>query len=97
MVYDSFPAGPYAGKDATVLAKLAQFKFLPEGQTANDLGQFLHTIVANSIAVSDPATIAHLHCPPLLPALAAEAVISALNQSMDSFDQAPIATVVDKN
>ncbi len=96
VVYDSFPAGPYAGKDATVLAKLAQFKFLPEGQTANDLGQFLHTIVANSIAVSDPATIAHLHCPPLLPALAAEAVISALNQSMDSFDQAPIATVVEQ-
>jgi L-2,4-diaminobutyrate decarboxylase len=96
VVCDSFPARPYGGKDATALARLAQFKFLPEGQTANDLGQFLHTMVANSIAASDPATIAHLHCPPLLPALAAEVVISALNQSMDSFDQAPIATVVEQ-
>jgi L-2,4-diaminobutyrate decarboxylase len=53
-------------------------------------------MIANSIAVSHPATTAHLHCPPLAASLAAEVVISALNQSMDSFDQAPIATVVEQ-
>jgi hypothetical protein len=31
----------------------------------------------------------------VLPALAAELVISALNQSMDSFDQAPSATMIE--
>jgi len=47
--------------------------------------------------VNHPNTVAHLHCPPLIPALAAEAVISALNQSMDSFDQAPAATVLEEH
>jgi L-2,4-diaminobutyrate decarboxylase len=53
-------------------------------------------VVSNSVAVSNPRTAAHLHCPPLLAALASEVVISALNQSMDSFDQAPIATIVEQ-
>jgi len=46
--------------------------------------------------VSHPFTAAHLHCPPLIAALAAEVVLSGLNQSMDSFDQAPAATVVEQ-
>jgi L-2,4-diaminobutyrate decarboxylase len=52
--------------------------------------------VQNSIALTHPRTAAHLHCPPLLAALGAEVVIAALNQSMDSFDQAPIATIVEQ-
>ena len=56
----------------------------------------LRSVISNSVAVSDAGTIAHLHCPPLLASLAAEVVISALNQSMDSFDQAPIATIVEQ-
>jgi L-2,4-diaminobutyrate decarboxylase len=56
----------------------------------------LQIVVTNSVNVSHPSTAAHLHCPPLLAALAAEVVISALNQSMDSFDQAPIATLVEQ-
>ncbi|HZC24715.1 MAG TPA: aspartate aminotransferase family protein [Candidatus Binatia bacterium] len=56
----------------------------------------MRTVVANSISVSHPHTAAHLHCPPLVAALAAEVVISALNQSMDSFDQAPVATIVEQ-
>src|SRR5262245_30896874 len=46
--------------------------------------------------VAHPHTAAHLHCPPLIAALAAEVVLSALNQSMDSFDQAPAATVMEQ-
>jgi L-2,4-diaminobutyrate decarboxylase len=61
-----------------------------------EIANTLHTVVSNSVAVSHPQTAAHLHCPPLLAALAAEVVISGLNQSMDSFDQAPIATVVEQ-
>ena len=60
------------------------------------LAATLRTVVSNSVAINHPYTAAHLHCPPLLAALAAEVVISALNQSMDSFDQAPIATVVEQ-
>ena len=43
-----------------------------------------------------PRTVAHLHCAPLIPALAAEVILSALNQSMDSFDQAPAATLIEQ-
>ena len=43
-----------------------------------------------------PHFIAHLQTPPLIPALAAETIISALNQSMDSWDQASSATYVEQ-
>ncbi|WP_299018118.1 pyridoxal phosphate-dependent class III aminotransferase [uncultured Photobacterium sp.] len=53
-------------------------------------------IAKHSIMVQHPNCIAHLHTPPLLPAVAAEAFISALNQSMDSWDQASAATYVEQ-
>ncbi len=49
-------------------------------------------ILPDLVAVSHPMTMAHLHCAPLIPALAAEALISATNASMDSWDQAPAAS-----
>lgn len=54
------------------------------------------TVLEHSVRVAHPACAAHLHCPPLVPALAAEAVTSAANQSMDSWDQAPAATVLEE-
>ncbi|MEV4437061.1 aminotransferase class V-fold PLP-dependent enzyme [Streptomyces sp. NPDC049555] len=44
---------------------------------------------------SDPHCVAHLHCPPLAVAAAADLVASALNPSMDSWDQAPAAAVIE--
>ncbi|GHH40298.1 pyridoxal phosphate-dependent decarboxylase family protein [Streptomyces candidus] len=45
---------------------------------------------------ADPACVAHLHCPPLAVAAAADLAASALNPSMDSWDQAPAAAVVEE-
>ncbi|WP_421175923.1 pyridoxal phosphate-dependent decarboxylase family protein [Metabacillus dongyingensis] len=56
----------------------------------------LTDITSNTIHVSHPLTAAHLHCPPMIPGLAAEAVISGLNQSMDSWDQSGAATMVEQ-
>ncbi|MCL9781921.1 pyridoxal phosphate-dependent class III aminotransferase [Vibrio sp. S4M6] len=53
-------------------------------------------VAKNSIIVQHPDCIAHLHTPPLMPAVAAEAMIAALNQSMDSWDQASSATYVEQ-
>ena len=93
----SLPNVPCVGRNAATLAALVDPDFLPSSPRSNDeMVNTLRTVVANSIAVSHPNTAAHLHCPPLLAALATEVVISALNQSMDSFDQAPIATVVEQ-
>ncbi len=88
---------PYNGAAPATLASLIPSDFLPDTESSFDqVASILRTVVANSIALSHPNTTAHLHCAPLLAALTAEVVISALNQSMDSFDQAPIATVVEK-
>ncbi|MBD1842673.1 aspartate aminotransferase family protein [Cyanobacteria bacterium FACHB-63] len=59
----------------------------------NDVGR---TIVKHSVNVSHSHCIAHLHCPPLIPALAAELLINAMNQSMDSWDQSPAATLLEQ-
>ncbi len=49
-------------------------------------------VLADLVVVNHPMTMAHLHCAPLMPALAAEVLISASNASMDSWDQAPAAS-----
>lgn len=97
IVCESLPRKPYSGKTPSALAALVPNDFLPDAESSSEqVARTLRTVVANSIAVTHPNTAAHLHCPPLLAALAAEVVISTLNQSMDSFDQAPIATVVEQ-
>jgi L-2,4-diaminobutyrate decarboxylase len=53
-------------------------------------------VVKNSIHVSHQTSIGHLHCPPMLPAIAAELMIAALNQSMDSWDQSSAATFLEE-
>ncbi|MQY02156.1 pyridoxal phosphate-dependent decarboxylase family protein [Actinomadura macrotermitis] len=48
---------------------------------------------------ADPSArhcVAHLHCPPLAVAAAADLAASALNPSMDSWDQAPAAAVIEE-
>jgi L-2,4-diaminobutyrate decarboxylase len=93
----SYPAGPYAGDTPEELTELLGSEFLPPAPIPMaELKNRLAAVIRKSIAVSHPHTAAHLHTPVLLPALAAELVISALNQSMDSFDQAPAATVIEE-
>lgn len=60
------------------------------------IGETADLIAKNSIIVQHPDCIAHLHTPPLMPSVIAEAMIAALNQSMDSWDQASAATYVEQ-
>ncbi|MYL49925.1 aspartate aminotransferase family protein [Halobacillus litoralis] len=53
-------------------------------------------VLKNSLHVSHERSMAHLHCPPVLPGVLAELIISSLNQSMDSWDQSPAATYVEE-
>jgi L-2,4-diaminobutyrate decarboxylase len=55
------------------------------------LGEFSRLLAAGSVDPADPWCAAHLHCPPLAVAVAADVVAGALNPSMDSWDQAPVA------
>ena len=93
----SLPNQPYSGKSPAALAGLLGGEILPEdGGGLEEIQERLQRVIAESVVVSHPNTAAHLHCPPFIPALAAEVVISALNQSMDSFDQAPAATMLEE-
>jgi L-2,4-diaminobutyrate decarboxylase len=59
--------------------------------------QEVRELVLPSIsAVGHPEYAAHLHSVPAIAALAAEVIISATNQSLDSFDQAPSATALER-
>jgi L-2,4-diaminobutyrate decarboxylase len=53
-------------------------------------------LAGNSAVVTHPGYLAHLHCAPTVSSLAAEVLISAFNQSLDSFDQAPAATAIEQ-
>ncbi|MEM4780637.1 MAG: aspartate aminotransferase family protein [Halalkalicoccus sp.] len=53
-------------------------------------------VLSRSVDPSDPRCVAHLQCPPLIPGLAAEAMATALNQSLDSWDQSPAATLLEE-
>jgi L-2,4-diaminobutyrate decarboxylase len=72
--------------------------FPPQGRPLNEVIGDLGVMVAgHSVDVTHPACMAHLHCRPLTAALAAEVMIAALNQSMDSWDQAPVATHIEQH
>jgi L-2,4-diaminobutyrate decarboxylase len=93
-------ATPYSGLSHDQLAEWFDgVECLPdEGKGLTETIETVsETILRHSVGVSHPACIAHLQCPPMIPALAAEAMISASNQSMDSWDQSPAATELETN
>jgi L-2,4-diaminobutyrate decarboxylase len=92
---------PYSGLPHEEFVKLLDEMFkemLPEnGSSIKTLFKNIgETILKHSIVVSNPTCLAHLHCPPLSSALAAEVLISGTNQSMDSWDQSASATVLEE-
>jgi L-2,4-diaminobutyrate decarboxylase len=92
----AWPREPYSGSSPAELQKLFAGEILPPtGMPDSQVWKAVEEVIANSISLTHPATIAHLHCPPLIASLAAEVVVSALNASMDSFDQAPAATLLE--
>lgn len=97
LLADAVPRAPYSGRDPEELAALfAETPCPPKGTDLTAVLKETRVVVENSVAVWHPFTAAHLHCPPLIPALAAEVILTGLNQSMDSFDQAPIATMLEQ-
>ncbi|WP_327252193.1 pyridoxal phosphate-dependent decarboxylase family protein [Streptomyces sp. NBC_01244] len=59
------------------------------------LRTLVHTLTAGAADPADPLCAAHLHCPPLAVAAAADLAASALNASLDSWDQAPAASALE--
>lgn len=84
-----------AGLPQDIAAVVAEgFGASPDGDPSA-LGRFSRLLAAGSADPAHPACAAHLHCPPLAVAVAADLAVSALNPSQDSWDQAPAATVLE--
>jgi L-2,4-diaminobutyrate decarboxylase len=92
----AWPARSCSGATPDEIAAMLPTDVCPEhGMPLSDALRQAECIVQHSVRVGRADVAAHLQCAPLLPAVAAEVVLSALNQSMDSFDQAPAATMVE--
>jgi len=65
---------------------------LPDHGDEHALHTLVHAFAAGAADPADPLCTAHLHCPPLAVATAADLAASALNPSLDSWDQAPAAS-----
>ncbi|UMP06876.1 aspartate aminotransferase family protein [Amycolatopsis sp. EV170708-02-1] len=88
----------YSGRSPAELStSLTGADPFPEAGIGQDaMANDLEFLVRNSISLTHPATIGHLLCPPVIPALQAEVLISALNQSLDVFETSPAATMIEK-
>lgn len=89
------PTGGPAAVSATVRDLGAALPHHGSGATTalTDLGR----VFANGAAdPAHPFCAAHLHCPPLPVALAADLLASTLNQSLDSWDQGPAAAEIER-
>lgn len=51
---------------------------------------------AEAVWFHDPGSLAHLNCPVAVPAVAAEAVLAAVNPSVDTWDQSRIGTEIER-
>lgn len=87
---------PSGGPDA-VAARVrdAIGDVLPDRGDPNALHDVVRALAEGAVDPSDPFCAAHLHCPPLALATAADLAASALNPSLDSWDQAPGASEVE--
>uniref|UniRef100_UPI000DD51709 pyridoxal phosphate-dependent decarboxylase family protein n=1 Tax=Streptomyces triticisoli TaxID=2182797 RepID=UPI000DD51709 len=65
---------------------------LPEHGDPDALRTLVHALAEGAADPADPLCAAHLHCPPLAVATAADLAATALNPSLDSWDQAPAAS-----
>ncbi|WP_435152399.1 pyridoxal phosphate-dependent decarboxylase family protein [Haladaptatus sp. DFWS20] len=98
-VLDAFVenADPYSGANPESLREeFSEMEIIPDaGEGLEDALESVEPVLRNSVGVSNPQCLAHLHCPPMISGLAAEAMLSATNQSMDSWDQSPAATLLE--
>lgn len=90
--------GAYKGSGVDELQSLMErTTILPQEGTGWNavLEEVKKTILPNFLRTWSTNYMAHLHSPALLESIASELILSTFNQSMDSWDQGPIATEVE--
>jgi L-2,4-diaminobutyrate decarboxylase len=90
--------GPLPAGGPGVVAALVRDvvgEVLPEEGDPGALDDLVRVLAAGAADPADPLCAAHLHCPPLAVAVAADLAVSVLNPSLDSWDQAPSASALE--
>ncbi|WP_107092900.1 pyridoxal phosphate-dependent decarboxylase family protein [Streptomyces sp. MMG1121] len=86
-----------AGGPEAVAARVAEVLGDPLADHGDPdaLRALVHVLAEGAADPADPLCAAHLHCPPLAVATAADLAASVLNPSLDSWDQAPAAAALE--
>lgn len=92
------PAGPVPRGGPVAVAAAVSMDLLPDVGVGEvpALDELSRLLVAGSVDPTHPWCAAHLHGPPLAVSAAADLVVSVLNPSMDSWDQAPAASEIER-
>ena len=77
--------------------KVKGVELLPEDGIGFEkvLERIENLVLPNMLKVSSTDYMAHLHSPPLMESILSELILTSSNQSMDSWDQAPVATEIE--
>ena len=68
----------------------------PLGDTAAALDELHDVYLRDAVYFHHPRYLAHLNCPVVIPALLGEAVLSAVNSSLDTWDQSAGGTLIER-
>ncbi|MGW4196167.1 lysine decarboxylase DesA [Streptomyces sp. NPDC005004] len=89
---------PFTGVTADDLAPRIDAVDLdrPLGDTAAVLDELEELYLRDAVYFHHPRYLAHLNCPVVIPAVLGEAVLSAVNSSLDTWDQSAGATLIER-
>lgn len=89
---------PFSGASRAELQRLVSAVDLEsEGVgTAEALRETAALYATHAVWFHDPGYAAHLNCPVAIPAVAAEAMLAAINTSVDTYDQSAVATLMEQ-
>ncbi|MFE7412130.1 pyridoxal phosphate-dependent decarboxylase family protein [Streptomyces laurentii] len=90
--------GPFSGVTPAALAPVVDAVDLdrPLGDLTAALDELEDVYLRDAVYFHHPRYLAHLNCPVVLPAVAAEAVLSAVNSSLDTWDQSAGGTLIER-
>ncbi|GAB2697466.1 pyridoxal phosphate-dependent decarboxylase family protein [Thalassiella azotivora] len=89
---------PFTGVTPAQLAPVVDGVDLdsPLGSTTAALDELSEVYLRDAVWFHHPRYLAHLNCPVAIPALVAEAVVSSVNSSLDTWDQSAGGTLIER-
>ncbi|WP_276573320.1 pyridoxal phosphate-dependent decarboxylase family protein [Microbacterium allomyrinae] len=89
---------PFSGASRSELQRLVDDSALdgPGVGTSAAIAEIDDVFLEHAVWFHHPAYAAHLNCPVALPAVAAEAVLAAVNTSVDTYDQSTVGTLMER-